>query len=167
MFAYRSDPAVTQHQTWEPHSVEEVKSFIDRMSNVKFNTNGWYQIAITLQGAGDMIDDKDLIGDCGVHILETDSRIAEIAITIAPAQQSKGYATEALKAILTLLFVRLGKHRVFASVDPSNLASIALMGQIGLRKEGHFVQSLWWKDRWVDDVVFAMLASEFLLPPTS
>jgi RimJ/RimL family protein N-acetyltransferase len=38
---------------------------------------------------------------------------------------------------------------------------MALMERIGLRKEGHFVQSLWFKDRWADDIVFAMLASEW------
>ena len=155
MLAYRSHPQVCLYQSWEPQSLQEIRLFINKMAKVEFNTAGWYQIGIALQ------TDGSLIGDCGIHILETDPRIAEIGITIAPALQSKGYATEALKAILNLLFIELCKHRVFASVDPRNLPSMALMERIGLRKEGHFIQSLWFKDRWADDVVFAMLASEW------
>lgn len=45
-----------------------------------------------------------------------------------------GYATEALIAILDLLFVGLGKHRVIASVDPRNQASMALMQLLGMPK---------------------------------
>ena len=155
MFAYRSHDAVTKYQSWEPQSLREVRSFIQKIAAVEFNSPGWYQIGIALLGDG------GLIGDCGIHILESEPRIAEIAITIAPQSQSKGYATEALKAILALLFVKLSKHRVFASVDPENLSSMALMSRIGMRKEGRFVQSLWFKDRWADDVVFAMLADEW------
>lgn len=155
MFAYRSEPSVLQYQSWEPKSHHEVLSFITDMLKHEFNTPGWYQIAIALRADG------SLIGDCGIHVLETDSLVAEIGITIAPAFQSKGYAKEALNAALELLFEKLGRHRVFASVDPRNLPSMALMNSVGLRKEAHFVQSLWFKDSWADDVVFAMLRSEW------
>src|SRR5262249_5662059 len=140
MFAYRSNPQVLQYQSWEPKSLEEIRLFISRMLVREFNAPGWYQIGIVLGSDG------GLIGDCGIHVLESDSRIVEIGITIAPAFQCMGYASEALSCILDLLFARLGKHRVFASVDPCNLPSMALMRRIGLRQEGHFVQSLWFKD---------------------
>ncbi len=155
MLAYRCDPAVAQYQSWHPQSLEEIHSFIGSMSRKEFNTPGWYQIGIALRSDG------TLIGDCGTHILDTDSRIAEIGITIGPSYQSNGYATEALEAIFKLLFAEHGKHRIFASVDPRNSPSMALMQRLGLRKEAHFVQSLWFKDSWADDVVFAMLASEW------
>jgi RimJ/RimL family protein N-acetyltransferase len=155
MFRYRTDPEVLRYQSWHPQSVDDVQSFISGISTHEFNAPGWYQIGIAPRSDG------TLIGDCGIHILETDSRIAEIGITIAPAHQSNGYATEALNAILNVLFSTLGKHRVFASVDPGNVRSIALMERVGMRKEAHFVQSLWFKDKWVDDVIFAMLAGEW------
>jgi RimJ/RimL family protein N-acetyltransferase len=156
LFAYRCSPEVLQYQTWEPQSLEEVRSFIRNMSALELNTPGWHQIGIVIQGG-----DNCLIGDCGIHILESDARIVEIGITIAPSYQSRGYATEVLKALLGLLFVGLCKHRVFASVDPRNLPSMALMERLGMRKEGHFVQSIWFKGSWADDVVFAILATEW------
>jgi RimJ/RimL family protein N-acetyltransferase len=154
MHGYRSCPEVIKYQGRGAKSLEEVDVFIASMSNVNLNAPGWNQLAIEL------LSDGSLIGDCGINILD-DTRIAEFGITLAPAYHSKGYATEALKAVLELLFVEHKKHRVFASVDPRNLPSMALMGRLRLRKEGHFMQSLWLKDTWVDDVVFAMLASEW------
>jgi len=154
MHAYRSCKEVIQYQSSGAKSIEEVRAFIASMSLIDLNSPGWNQLAIELRSDG------SLIGDCGIHIL-ADTRIAEFGITLAPAHHSQGYAAEALKAVLQLLFVELKKHRVCASVDPRNLPSIALMARLGMREEGHFVQSLWLQDTWVDDVVFAMLASEW------
>lgn len=155
LYAYRRHPEVLRYQTWGPQSLQEVVEFINSMSKREFHQTGWHQIAIALR------EDDSLIGDCGIHILEEDARIVEIGITLDPAHQSMGYASEALNAVLTKLFVELKKHRVIASVDPLNSPSIALMERIGMRKEGHFVKSLWFKNDWVDDVRFAMLAEEW------
>lgn len=154
IFAYRSLPKVSEYQSW-PQSMEDLQEAICSMSLREFGTPGWYQIGIAL------LTDGRLIGDCGARFLETDSRVAEVAITIAPAFQSRGYASEALVALLNLLFLKQKIHRVYASVDPRNAASMGLMERIGLRKEAHFKQSLWFKGSWVDDVHFAILASEW------
>jgi RimJ/RimL family protein N-acetyltransferase len=66
-----------------------------------------------------------------------------------------------LRTVFDYLLVRSGRHRVFCSVDPHNLPSIALLERIGMRKEGHFVESLRFKGAWVDDLIFAMLAREW------
>ncbi len=80
---------------------------------------------------------------------------------MAPAHQGKGLATEAFRAVLDYLFVQSDRHRVYCSVDPRNLPSIALMERIGIRREGHFVESLRFKGAWVDDLIFAILAREW------
>jgi RimJ/RimL family protein N-acetyltransferase len=157
MQEYRGRPEVVQYQSCGAKSLDEVQSFIISMSNVDLTVAGWNQIAI------EHVGDGKLIGDCGIHILD-DTRIAEFGITLDPAHQSKGYATEALKAVIELLFTKFKKHRVIASVDPRNLPSLALMKRLGMRKEGHFVQSLWLQDAWVDDVIFAILESEWKSP---
>ena len=55
----------------------------------------------------------------------------------------------------------LGQNRVFGSVDPNNVSSVKLLQRVGMRQEAHFVKSLWFKGEWVDDVIFAILASEW------
>jgi len=86
----------------------------------------------------------------------------EIGITLARGFQGRGFATEALRAVLGYLFSTLGKHRVFGSVDPRNAPSLALLERVGMRREAHFVESLWFKGAWADDVIYAMLRREYL-----
>jgi hypothetical protein len=61
------------------------------------------------------------------------------------------------------VFGELGRHRIHASVDPRNLASMTMLRALGMRQEAHHRESLWLRGEWVDDVIFAMLASEW--PP--
>jgi RimJ/RimL family protein N-acetyltransferase len=155
MLIYRSDPEVFRYQSWEPASVDQLRSYFEELAGMDPDTPGaWYQLGIALRSSG------ELIGDCGIHILD-DPRLAEIGITVAPRFQSRGYATEALRAIVGYLFAKLRKHRVSASIDPRNTDSIRLMQRLGFRQEAHMIGSLWFKGQWADDVVFAMLAREW------
>ncbi len=156
MFAYRSDPEVMRYQGWDPESLADVRAFIaDNAHYRAYAPGSWRQFAITLRATG------ELIGDCGVHVPEDKPEQAEFGITLATAFQGHGYATEALRALLHLVFGTLGKHRAFASVDPRNAPSIALFERAGFRKEAHHVESLWLMGEWVDDVIVAMLAREW------
>ncbi len=158
MFAYRSDPRVTAYQGWEPASREEVASYIVSLAGAAPDVPGsWFQVGITLR------EDGDLIGDVGIHVPVHDRRQAEIGITLVHDRQGRGYGTEALRAVLGYLFGELGKHRVYGSVDPRNLRSIALLERLGMRKEAHHRQSLWFKGEWVDDVIYAVLDGEWSL----
>ena len=156
VFAYRSHADVSRFQTWEPRSLDEVRSFVVGLADLEPDTPGtWFQLAITLRESG------LLVGDCGLHFPADQAHQAEVGITLAPPHQGKGYATEAMEAVLEYLFNSLGKHRVFASADPQNLRSIALLQRVGMRQEAHFRESLWFKGRWADDLLFAMLDWEW------
>jgi RimJ/RimL family protein N-acetyltransferase len=62
--------------------------------------------------------------------------------------------------VFDLVFGQPGRHRVHASVDPRNLASMTLMESPGMRQEGRFRDSPCVHGEWVDDVVSALLARE-------
>ena len=154
-FAYRALPDVCRFQGWEPARLDDAVSFIERLQTVEFDSPGtWFQFGIRLRESG------QLAGDIGVHFAE-DGRQVEIGFTLAPAFQGRGLATEAVIALLGYLFGELGKHRVFASVDPGNRSSLRLLQRVGMRQEAHFLQSLPFKGGWADDMVFAILASEW------
>ena len=156
VFRYRSNPEICRYQNWEPGSIEEVHEFIVRMTSVEPDTPGtWYQLAICERETG------RLVGDCGLRFPLGRDYEAEFGISLAPEFHGMGYATEALDAVLSYLFDRLEKHRVFGSADPRNLASLRLMERVGMRREAHFRESLWSKGEWADDVVHAMLRSEW------
>jgi len=85
----------------------------------------------------------------------------EIGYTLDKEFRGKGYATEALKIVIDHLINSLCKHRIIASIDPANLDSIRLVERLGFRKEAHFVESLFFHGKWVDDLVYAILAKEW------
>lgn len=156
VYEYRALPEVARYQAWVPTSLDEVRRFTERLHSVRFDTPGtWYQFGMRLRGSG------LLVGDLGVNFPAGEPRQAEMGFTLAPEHQRQGYATEAVRAVLGHLFGVLGKHRVFASVDPRNAASVALLRRVGMRQEAHLRQSLWLKGEWVDDLVFAILKSEW------
>ncbi len=156
LFRYRADPQISRYQGWCPATPDEAERFIDKASRVLPATpDSWYQRAIRLRDGG------ELIGDLGVHFGSDEHAPVEIGISLAPAWQGKGLASQALELVLGYVFDSLGRHRVIGSVDPRNAASIRLLERAGMRREAHFRQSLWLGGEWVDDMVFAMLAHEW------
>lgn len=155
LFAYRSLPEVSRYQSWEPSLLQDAVRWIETLRPVEFDSPGtWFQLGIRSRASG------HLVGDLGVHFLDDDRQV-EIGFTMAPDCQGRGLGTEAVVGLLDHLFGSLGKHRVCASVDPRNEASLRLLRRVGMRQEAHFRQSLWFKGAWADDVVFAVLASEW------
>jgi RimJ/RimL family protein N-acetyltransferase len=156
LLQYRSAPEVARYQSWHPKSEREVEAFIRRTHRTGFDVTGsWFQLGIYLE------PNLELIGDIGVHFLPPDNRQTEIGFSLSPHRQQKGYATEAVRALLDHLFRNLKKHRVTASVDPRNIASIKLLEKIGMRLEGHFRQSIWMDEGWADDLIYALLDTEW------
>ncbi|WP_426702695.1 GNAT family N-acetyltransferase [Rhodanobacter sp. Col0626] len=154
LFAHRADPAVARFQGWRPADVAEVRRFIEAQSTQPTPV-GWFQRAIRLCDGG------SLIGDLGVNLPEDSRDPVEFGVSVAPAHQGKGYASEIVLAVFDRLFDKLARHRIHASVDPRNLASVAMLRGLGMRQEAHHRQSLWLHGEWVDDVIFAMLRQEW------
>ena len=153
---YRSNPDVCRYQSFEPGSLADVEAFIGDVQPNAFDTAGtWFQFAIRLQ-VSDVV-----VGDIGARFTSDDPRQVEIGFTVAPEYQGQGYGAESVSGLLGFLLVDCKKHRVFASVDPRNEASIKLLRRVGMREEAHFRQSLWFKGEWVDDMVFGILESEW------
>jgi len=153
-FAYRADPVVMRYQGWFPATLDMARSFIDDQSRLTPGAPGWTQRALRLS-------DGTLIGDLGVCLPEDPEGSAEFGISLAPARQGRGYASEALRALFDWLFGERDMRRIVASVDPRNDGSMAMLGRLGMRQEAHFREAYLLRGEWVDDVVFAMLAREW------
>jgi RimJ/RimL family protein N-acetyltransferase len=149
---YRSLPKVARYQSWETFSLEDAERLVAAQADVVAETPGtWLQLAIVAGG---------VIGDCGLHFL--DGQQVELGITLDPEYQGRGYAAEALRAVLAYLFGTLGRHRATASTDAENCAAAALFERLGFRREGHFRKNVWFKGCWGDEFLFAMLREEWL-----
>lgn len=86
----------------------------------------------------------------------------ELGWVLDPAHTGRGYATEAVRALLRHCFEDLQVHRVIASCFLANDASWRLMERVGLRLESHAVRdALHRSGRWLDTVTYAALADEW------
>lgn len=157
LFKYRSKPEIFEFQNWKPQTLQDVKIFIsENIAKVPNFPDTWYQLGVFIKQT------DQLVGDIGIHFIDSDDKQAEIGYTLAQEYQGIGYAAEAVRGVLNYLFNNLKKHRITASVDPRNKKSIALLERIGMRKEAHFKKSLWFNEEWVDDIVYAILEEEWI-----
>jgi RimJ/RimL family protein N-acetyltransferase len=154
---YRSSAQVARFQSWDaPYSRNDGERLIRQMMRRHPDTAGeWFQFAVVLQPAG------QLIGDCAAMPHAGDPRQCEIGFTIAPEYQGRGYATEAAGMLAGYLFAGRGKHRIAASCDARNAASAAVLERLGMRREGHLRESTWAKGEWTDDLLYGLLHTEW------
>ncbi len=82
--------------------------------------------------------------------------------------QGKGYATESCEQILEYAFEDLGVRRIIAKCNPKNAASWRLLERLKFRREGHLIQSAYFKTDasgypiWHDTYEYAVLLSEWI-----
>lgn len=155
---YRSDPEVARYQSWTaPYTVARAEQFVAGMAGDHPDVAGeWFQFAIEERQSACHI------GDVAVLVDAEEPRLASFGVTLSRAAQGRGYATEALTALLDYLFIERGKHRVSATCDVRNHRSAALLERLGMRREAHHLANTWEKGDWTDEYVYAVLADEWL-----
>jgi RimJ/RimL family protein N-acetyltransferase len=90
------------------------------------------------------------------------SRVASNSGSIVLTRhQGYGYATEAVRRLLHYLLIEQGKHRVRASCDDRNTRSAAVLERVGIRREGHLLESTWSKGEWTNDLLYGVLRREW------
>ena len=155
--AYRNDPEVARYQSWDSCDEQEARAFIREMESAQPGVPGeWFQFAIESK------ETQDLIGDCALRVDEHEPYRAEIGFTLAREHQGKGFASEAVSLLLDYAFGTLGLHRVVAIADCRNAPSVALLERVGMRREGHFLENVWFKGGWTDEYLYAVLKDEWL-----
>jgi RimJ/RimL family protein N-acetyltransferase len=101
--AYRADPDVARYQSWSDYTLERGKALVESLQGVAPGVPGeWFQFALE-EGS-----DYTLVGDLAFKVDADEPRQAEVGFTLAPAKQGKGYATEALTALLGYAFQTFG-----------------------------------------------------------
>jgi RimJ/RimL family protein N-acetyltransferase len=155
--AYRSEPEVARYQSWDTsYSMADAERFLASQRDLALGTPGaWVQLAAVDRRSG------ALCGDCAVRVDTEQPATAEVGVTFAPAHQGSGLATEALAAVVSVLFGEHGLHRVYAETDDRNVAVHRLLERLGFRCEARLVEADWFKDEWTTLRVFAVLRREW------
>jgi RimJ/RimL family protein N-acetyltransferase len=112
---YGSRPPTT---TWEESRARLERSIADPT---------WRAWAVTLQG------DDTAIGTVACYE-KRQGKVSEIGYVLKRAYWGRGFVTEAVAAMIDLLFAE-GQRRVFADTDPDNKASTAVLERLGFTLE--------------------------------
>jgi RimJ/RimL family protein N-acetyltransferase len=102
-----------------------------------------------------------LIGDFMLRWHDDEHRQGEIGGSLNPENHGLGYATEIYGALLELAFNEYDLHRVVGRCDGRNAASVRSLEKAGLHQEAHFVENEFVKGEWTDEIVLAILQSEW------
>lgn len=105
------------------------------------------------------------IGMVRLSIASAEHRQGNIGFSFDGSIRGKGYASEAMQAVLRFGFAELGLHRITALADVENARSHAVLRKLGFRQEGRLQQNFNVRGEWRDCDLFALLRSEW--PPAN
>ena len=80
---------------------------------------------------------------------------------ISAVHQGRGYAKEALQAIISWGFREVQLNRIEAQVHPDNARSLALLTKLGFVQEGHQREAGYWAGRHHDLLQIALLKAHW------
>ena len=154
--AYLNDPVVARYQSWESYTEQQARELIEEQKRREPGRPGeWFTFAAELKETG------ALTGHVALSVKGDDPRQAEMGFTFAREYQGRGLAREAAERVLGYVFEVLGLHRVVAVTDCENVRSAALLERLGMRREAHFVENIWFKGAWGSEYLYAMLRREW------
>jgi ribosomal-protein-alanine N-acetyltransferase len=149
LHAMLSDPETMRFWSTPPHATLA-------------ETEAWVADGVAAMARGDGVD---------FVVLENDrliGRVAfwmgnEIGFLFSRAVWGKGYAQEAMAAVLRHGFEQLGFKTVRADVDPGNARSLKLLERVGFQRTGYAERTFKIGETWVDSVYLELSAADF--PP--
>jgi RimJ/RimL family protein N-acetyltransferase len=158
LLAYRGRSDVCRYLPFEPMTPADIAARL---------AGQWARTELTEAGqsltlGAEVAATGELAGDVVLFWHSAEHAAGEIGYVFEPALAGQGYATEAARAVLALGFEGLGLHRIIARLDGRNEASARLARRLGMRQEARLISNELFKGEWSTELVFAMLAEEWL-----
>lgn len=144
---------LTRWMPWAPHQTLDGSLEFIRASRKQFGENQGFQAAI--------VEDERIVGVLGYHRLDWASRVTSIGYWIAEDAQGRGTVTRAVAKLIDYAVGVWDMNRIEIHAAVENERSRAIPLRLGFREEGIHRQSERIGDRFVDHVVYAMLAEDW------
>ena len=153
---YQTDPLYLRYNDWTERTPEAVQEFIEMfLNNQQQEPRIKFQLAVVLKS------NNQLIGNCGVRMDKADAVEADVGHELNPKHWNHGYGTEAAHAIVDFGFTRFGVHRIWADCIAENVGSAHVLEKLGMQLEGRLRENKYFKGRWWDTLIYAILADEW------
>jgi RimJ/RimL family protein N-acetyltransferase len=157
------------------HALPEVQRYLDARSRDRFEVQAALktmcnQVALTRPGdtlslGVERRSDGTLIGQVSLRWYDATAAQGELRFVFNPLYRRQGYASEAVRAALTLGFGEFGFHRIFARCDARSQASARLLRGLGMRLEAHYREHALFQGEWDEELHFAILDREWQRSP--
>lgn len=158
--------------TWRFRRLDEVSRWITRAPSTFVEYRTQFEHPDSLSKTLIIELDGEVVGDLMLQLEDAWAQgevrdqargvQAELGWVLHPDHAGRGYATEAVGALLRICFEGLGLRRVTANCFAGNESSWRLMERLGMRREIYAVQdSLHRSGEWLDGVGYALLAHEY------
>jgi ribosomal-protein-alanine N-acetyltransferase len=151
---YALDPAVNQYVPFPLDRAFAMKRFEASLEPWQGETNDKLVLAIVNKNS------QQVIGELMFKYASKNCGLVEIGYCLNTASQGKGYATEAVKALIRHAFEQCGAHKIWAKVDTRNDASNRLLEKLGMRKEGCLIEQTKLLDGWCDMYSWGLVVGE-------
>ena len=156
VFDYQTNPLYLRFNKWTDRTPQAVREFVSWFMNHQIQKpRVKFQLAVVLKSS------NQLIGNCGVRMEKADDLEANIGYELNPQYWNFGYATEAAHAIVDFGFQHFGVHRIWADLVADNVGSVHVLEKLGMRLEGHLREKAYFKGRWWDALIYAILTDEW------
>ena len=153
---YQSDPLYLRYSEWTERTPLSVQDFVGWfLGHQKENPRIKFQLAIILKS------NNQLIGNCGFRMNRTNDFQADIGYELDSNYWHNGYMNEAAHAMLDFGFSSFDVHRVWAWCVADNISSAHVLEKLGMRQEGHLRENEYYRSRWWDTLIYAILADEW------
>lgn len=157
LYAYHSRPEVARYLYWEAKTLEETRQDLQKkLTRTTLEEDG---DALALGAV--LVDEDVLIGEVVLVLHSRGHKQGEVGFAFNPDYHGRGYATEAVAAMIDLGFSEYDFHRIIGRCDALNTGSYRLMERLGMRREAHFVENEIFKGDWGDEFVYAILKREW------
>lgn len=139
-------PEACRYQAWGPNTYEQTQAYVHAA------------VASTDRLVFAVVSGSDVVGNAVLRLRGSSS--AEIAYIVHPRLWGQGIASAAATQLLHIGFGEHGRHRIFATCDPRNVASAAVLRKIGMQYEGRMRGTALIRDGWRDSDLYARLADD-------
>jgi RimJ/RimL family protein N-acetyltransferase len=158
LHAIQSREDVTRWLYYGPRTREETEERLAELSAADGIRADGDHLVLAIQPR----DMEELVGTVVLMYRSAEHRQGEIGFVLHPRHHGRGYASEAAREMLRMGFEQLRLHRIVGRCEARNTASARLLERLGMRREAHFRENEFIKGEWQDELVYAMLAEEWL-----
>lgn len=155
LFAIHADPETMRYWATPPWTDPQLA--IDRVARDCENIAQGVAMRLHLEPVGG----GPILGAVTLFAFVQPSARAETGYILARHAWGRGYAQEAMRALITYAFATLGLRRLEADIDPRNAGSRKLLERLGFTQEG-FLRERWRVGEEVcDTALYGLLAREW------